>query len=58
MCLQEDEAKRKAEEKAKREAEEIIRKSQPFSCPRCSNIVYYGDATCNSCGEQFDWSNV
>ncbi|MBQ3231259.1 MAG: SHOCT domain-containing protein [Clostridia bacterium] len=29
---------------------------QEYSCPKCGNIVYLGDATCKNCGQVFDWS--
>lgn len=53
----EEQAYREAEEIAKRESEEEAqKKAQPFICPKCSNVVNYGDTSCSSCGQQFDWS--
>ena len=57
--MAEEQANREAEEKANREAEEIAqKKAQTFSCPKCSNTVNYGDVSCGSCGQQFDWSKM
>ena len=57
--MAEEQANREAEEKANREAEEIAqKKAQTFSCPKCSNTVNYGDVSCSSCGQQFDWSKM
>jgi cytochrome b subunit of formate dehydrogenase len=57
--IAEEQANREAEEKAKREAKELAqKKAQTFSCPKCSNTVNYGDVSCGSCGQQFDWSKM
>lgn len=51
--------KRKAEKEAKREAKELAqKKARAFTCPKCSNTVNHGDASCSSCGQQFDWSKM
>ena len=33
-------------------------KAQAFTCPNCQRKVYYGDVSCGSCGQQFDWSKM
>ena len=33
-------------------------KAQTFTCPNCQRKVYYGDVSCGSCGQQFDWSKM
>jgi len=57
--MAEEQANREAEEKAKREAKELAqKKAKTFACPKCSNKVNYGDVSCGSCGQQFDWSKM
>lgn len=29
-----------------------------FACPKCGNIVRYGDPDCPKCGQPFDWSRL
>ena len=57
--MAEEQADREAEEKEKREAEETAqKKARTFACPKCSHTVHYGDASCGSCGQRFDWSKM
>ena len=57
--LSEETALRKAEKESRQKEKELARKkAQTFACPQCSSDVNYGDASCSSCGQKFDWSEA
>ena len=53
--IAEEEARRYAEEEARREEE---KRAAKFACPGCGNVVHYGDATCQHCGQTFNWNKI